>query len=236
MQPHVKTFCRRWLFSLAIALLLLTSLQSFAPAQNNPEPMEDGGNLSAPTTVIVEPETTGAIAIEGVPVVLGDQELFYIQAKIASFSPEFRAKVISQRLITFAKTMEIEPDQLTIVNNEATQTTDIMAGEVTLVTIADVDAVAAGQSRQVLGRLYLEAIKNAVVDFRESYSLQNIIQGGIYSVIATIIFIFGIILVNRGTHFTNHKLKVWTGQNQKGLNLFNTEILSPPRLASLWGK
>jgi hypothetical protein len=59
------------------------------------------------------------------PVGLADETLFYIQAKLASFSLAFRAQVVSNRSSTFAKQTEISLDSLKIVDNETAQTVDI---------------------------------------------------------------------------------------------------------------
>ncbi|NJM89185.1 MAG: mechanosensitive ion channel family protein [Hydrococcus sp. RU_2_2] len=169
----------------------------------------------------------------GAPVVLGGETLFYIQARIASFSPEFRAQVVSNRIATFAKDTEVSLDTLKIVDNEAAATVDIRAGEQTLVTIADVDAVAAGQSRQALANQYLQTIRESVTEFRASYSVQSLLRGAVYTLIATVVLISSLIAIAKSVPNIYRQLRRWRGTRIPALSLFGTQILSSHRVVDL---
>ncbi|NJK49025.1 mechanosensitive ion channel [Candidatus Gracilibacteria bacterium] len=169
----------------------------------------------------------------GAPVVLGGETLFYIQARIASFSPEFRAQVVSNRISAFAKDTEVSLDTLKIVENEEAATVDIRAGEQTLVTIADVDAVAAGQSRQELANQYLQTIKESVTEFRASYSVQSLIRGAAYTLIATVVLIASFIAIAKSVPNIYRQLRRWRGTRIPALSLFGTQILSSHRVVDL---
>ncbi len=182
---------------------------------------------------VAQSQTGNAVQQKGAPVVLGDQTLFKIQAGIASFSPEFRAQVVSDRIAAFAKDVETSPDTLIIVENAAAQTVDIRAGEQTLVTVAPVDAVAAEQSGQQLAAEYLPKIQTAVTEFRAAHSLQNIIRGGIYTVIATVVFVASLILIGKLPALLNRRLRRAQETRVPALRLLGTEILSSRRVVDL---
>lgn len=165
------------------------------------------------------------------PVILGDETLFHIQARIASFSPEFRAQVVSSRIYSFAKDSKIDTDSLYIVNNEQTETTDIKIRGVTLVTLADVDAVAAGIERQALAKLYLDIIESSVTRFRATYSIPNILWGVLYTIITTVAFIASVIVINKSLPITYRYLRIWRSRWIPSLKLLGVEILSSDRVA-----
>ncbi|NJL84059.1 MAG: hypothetical protein HC890_16085, partial [Chloroflexaceae bacterium] len=188
------------------------------------------------TTVSLAYPQTGSPTVNqqtGAPVVLGDETLFYIQARIASFSPEFRAQVVSNRITTFAKDTEVSLDTLKIVDNEATATVDIRAGAQTLVTIADVDAVAAGQSRQELANQYLQTIKESVTEFRASYTVQSLLRGAFYTLISTVVLIASFIAIAKSVPIIYRQLRHWRGTRIPAFSLFGTEILSSHRVVDL---
>jgi small-conductance mechanosensitive channel len=187
------------------------------------------------TAWFVYPQTVKPTASSptGVPVVLGDETLFYIQARIASFSPEFRAQVVSNRIANLAKNSEINLNTLKIVDNEAAATIDIRAGDETLVTIADVDAVAAGQSRKELANKYLQIIKQSVSDFRASHSIENLLWGVVYTLIATIVLVASLVGITKLVPFIYRQLRRWRGTRIPALRLFDTQILSAHRVVDL---
>ncbi|MBE9203574.1 mechanosensitive ion channel family protein [Synechocystis salina LEGE 06099] len=187
------------------------------------------------TAYLVYPQTVNPTGSKptGAPVILGDDTLFYIQARIASFSPEFRAQVVSNRIASLAKDTEVNLNTLKVVDNEAAATVDIRAGEETLVTIADVDAVAAGQSRKELANEYLQTIKQAVTDFRASHSIENLLRGAVYTLIATVILIASLIGVTKSVPVIYRQLRRWRGTRIPALRLFDTQILSAHRVVDL---
>jgi small-conductance mechanosensitive channel len=170
---------------------------------------------------------------QGSPVILGDETLFYIQAGIGSFSPEFRSQVISKRLKDLAKETEVNLDTLQIVDNESISTTDIRIGDRSLVTIVDVDAVAAGKSRKELADLYLQSIKESITRFRDSYSIQSISRGIAYTLIATIILVGSLIAIAKLMPRFYRYLRNWRDTRLPAFKLFGTEILSANRVFDL---
>lgn len=208
----VKSWFCRGLVPCIVSIVILITTTSLAYSRP-----------SSPTTT----QQTGA------PVVLGDETLFYIQARIASFSPEFRAQVISNRIAAFAKDTETSLDTLKTIDNEAAATIDVKAGEQTLVTIADVDAVAAGQSRQELANQYLQTIKKSVAEFRASYSIESLVQGVVYTLIATVVLIVSLIAITKSAPTIYRQLRYWRGTRIPALRLFGTEILSAHRVVDL---
>ncbi|OLP18678.1 hypothetical protein BST81_09420 [Leptolyngbya sp. 'hensonii'] len=207
---EIKNWFRNALIPCLFALIIVVATVSPAYSQ---------GNTSALN------QQTGA------PVILGNETLFYIQAGIDSFPPEFRAQVVSTRITSFAKNTEVGLDTLQIILNEAAATVDIQAGEKLLVTIADVDAVSAGQSLQGLANQYLQTIKDSVTQYRISYSIQRLLQGVIYTLIATIVLVASLVVVKKSAIY--RQLLRWHETRIPALRLFGSEILSKHRVIDL---
>ena len=207
----MKNWFRIWLVSCTLTLVILvTTIPGYSQASRTPAPQQTGA-----------------------PVVLGNKTLFYIQSKIASFSPQFRAQVISNRIEAFAKETEISLDTLKTVDNKAIATVDIKAGAQTLMTITDVDAVAAGRSRQELAKQYLQSIRKSVTEFRDSYSIHSLLIGAVYTLIATIVLIASFTSITRSLPIIYRKLRQWRSTRIPAVRLLGTEILSSYRVVDL---
>jgi small-conductance mechanosensitive channel len=220
LSAQKQRWLRRLLACSIIIVILVTNISVAYPQLSIP--------TASPTAT-----TPPKLDPKGAPVLLGDDTLFYIQARIASFSPEFRAQVISNRIDTFAKEFSISTDKLKIVDNETAQTADIRVNRRTLVTIADVDAVAAEKTRQELADLYLQKIKESVTNYRDSNSTESLIRGGLYTLVATLGLLISWIAISRSIPVFYRRLRQWREDRRLALRLFGTEILSADRVVDL---
>ncbi len=165
--------------------------------------------------------------------VLAGTSLFRIEANIGSFSPEFRAKVVSQRIERLARDPEIPLDQLNIVANEAADTVDIRIGRTVLLTIAEVDAVAAGLSQQSLAQRHVEIIREAVDGYREAHRIPSILRGILYSLLATAVLIALTVALFRASPKLIRGLSRWRGTRIRALTILGTQVLSARRVVDL---
>ncbi|MEX1315906.1 MAG: mechanosensitive ion channel family protein [Synechococcaceae cyanobacterium] len=167
------------------------------------------------------------------PVVLGDDTLFPIQARVGSFEPAFRAQVISDRLLTFARDLSIPLESIEVADNADAGSTDIRAGGTTLVTVVDADAAAAGMARDELAAAYAQRIREASREYRRAYGWRSILIGAVSSVGLTIAFLAGWLAISRSIPRIQLLLRRWRGTRIRGLTLFNTPILSAGRVVDL---
>lgn len=182
---------------------------------------------------LITPEVTEVETLQGAPVVLGDDELFRIKARIASFEPEFRAKVISERLLEFAKNEELDVDYLQVIDNEETQTSDVLVGTTLLATFADVDAVAEGEERYDLAKEYQNIIRDAVVGYRAAFSLRNILLGVAYTIISSIILLLSLFAINLSLPRVHRYLRTCQNTWIPAFKIFGVELLSSKRVVDL---
>ena len=80
-----------------------------------------------------------------------------------------------------------KPESLSFADAEGT--TDILAGDLVVMSVTDQDAKIAGKSRQEIARDYTERIRAALNSLRHEYSLKSLALGGVYAVITTAILI-----------------------------------------------
>ncbi|MEO1003884.1 MAG: mechanosensitive ion channel family protein [Cyanobacteria bacterium J06638_7] len=174
-----------------------------------------------------------AAALASSPVVLGDDTLFPIQARVASFDPSFRAEVISRRILTFARDLDTPLEAIKVADNPVVGSTDIRAGETTLVTLLDADAAAAGTARDELATVYAQRIRAAVQSYRSTYGWRSLLIGAASTVVLTMAFLAGWVAISRSFPRIRILLRSWQGTRIPGLKLFHTQILSAGRVVDL---
>ncbi|MGB7416780.1 MAG: hypothetical protein WA902_21470, partial [Thermosynechococcaceae cyanobacterium] len=221
----------------AIALTVVLTIGSGASAQPVAEPSVVPAALVDPLPT-TSPNLSGDTSTRNLEakkslVVLQGQTLFEIKAGVGSFSSDFRAQVISERLQKFAQRYDLELSAIIIVDNQKTQTTDLKVNGETLVTLLDTDAKAANTTRQKLAQDYLAAIQAAVANYRDSFRLQNILLGLLYAVLLTIATIIIFSLTNRAIAKLNAQLRLWQGNRIRGFRLFRTEVLHADRVVDV---
>ena len=111
-------------------------------------------------------ETTATPAAASLPegqVMLDGMSVFTIKARVLSFAPADRARVISSRLIRLAKGPLLQIDSIKEVDSEST--TDIVAGDTVIMTVTDSDAKADGRPRKLLADDLVQKIRTALANF-----------------------------------------------------------------------
>ena len=133
--------------------------------------------------------------IDGFPVTFSGEELFIIQVKIGSFTPEDRANAIIKRLDNIAKEHSIPVDLIKI--EEDGETTNIVIENKVIVTLTEPDAQAARISKEELAIQYLDKIKISIEKYREERSSSYLIRSGIYSLVATLILLIILMILKQ---------------------------------------
>ena len=134
------------------------------------------------------PEATPAAKVgpakpAGAPVVLDGKTLFILREKVMSFTPEDRAGAILRRLELFLKDPLARPEMITVIEGETSS--EIVAGEVVLMTVTDRDAAAEGKPRAELAKEYAEILRASVRGHIEAYADRSVVLGVVYGFLAT---------------------------------------------------
>jgi small-conductance mechanosensitive channel len=165
--------------------------------------------------------------VTGFPVLLGRDTLFYVYAKMGSFSPKQRADELTKRLLTLSKDYLFNEDSLIIVS--ADFTTDIVYNDNVLKSISDMDAIWENSTREQLAEKYKIIIRQAVKHYKKDNSLQSIIKDVSLAILVLAILSVVIFFVVRLFRGVKHKLESLKGGRIKGLKFKGYEFLDKDR-------
>jgi len=158
-----------------IALMLAAvAFSTLAPVRGAGAPAD---STSHPDST--RPAQTAAPA----PVVFGHDTLFTIQTRLGPFSPADRARSVQERMARFADDPLVKFDSVAVYASETSS--DLIAGNVLLLSVTDADARAAGQARQALAQARARAIAQAMRSESFWASAKIIVLGALLAFLAT---------------------------------------------------
>jgi small-conductance mechanosensitive channel len=203
---------------LLVAFLTVTAVP-LAIAQKTPSPQ--------PTAPISQPE-------EAI-VVLDGESLFTIKQPLGNITPLGRAKAISARLLQLAEdnSLSLEDIQVYVGDKEGVPLTQVSAGNIAIMTVTEVDARVNGKSREELTQIYLQKIKEVVSRYRQERSLQNIVRGVGFILLATIVLLVALSITNNIFARIYQQLKIWGNTYIRGVRIGNLELIRPNQLDNI---
>ena len=127
------------------------------------------------------------------PVNFDNKTLFLVQARVLSFPPQERAKLIEERIKRLADNHLIQVDKITAFDGETTS--DVIGGDLIIMSVTEEDAKAAGKKRSELAREYALILRNAIREQRQSYSMKAILTGIVLALLMTALFVLAAALL-----------------------------------------
>ena len=197
-----------WLVLLVVFPLVLPSTGAWA-AKRRPEPKP---------AATVEPAKPA-----GAPVVLDGKTLFVVRERVMSFTPEDRASAIRRKLEMFLKDPLSHPETITVL--EAETTSQIMGGEVVLMTVTDRDAAAEGKPRAELAKEVAESLRAAVRSHIEAYGNRSILLGAVYTLVATLVLVAFLVLFRRLFPRLYSAADAWKGTRIRSIRFQSVEVV-----------
>jgi small-conductance mechanosensitive channel len=167
----------------------------------------------------------------GVPVVLKDETLFLIYDKVGPFTPEDRAKAITERLAKLIKDPLAQLDSVTTSQGETT--TDILAGDMVIMSVTAGDAKALSRTRQDLAEEYAQIIRDSVEEIIKYTSVKSILIGIVLSLAITGVLIFIISLSQRFFPKIYTRLRAWRGIHIHAIKIQDFELLTADRITNI---
>jgi small-conductance mechanosensitive channel len=166
----------------------------------------------------------------GVPVVLGDDTLFLIYDKLGPFTPQERAQAITERLTRLAKDPFTSMYSVTATDQELTS--ELVHGEMVVMTITDRDAQPTGKSRQDLARDYAQKIQIALPQSHEQFSIHALIIDAAWALLDTAILIVLLVLFHKTFPRIYAKVEAWRGTIIRPIKIQRVELLSTDQIAT----
>ncbi|MDX2232193.1 MAG: mechanosensitive ion channel family protein [Leptolyngbyaceae cyanobacterium bins.349] len=154
------------------------------------------GMAIAPFPGLAQPLDAAGNAVDGYPVQLDGQTLFYVRSGIPGVvSPKERAQIINQRLTQVANDPNLPLNEFRVESTNGESL--VKAGETVLFTVREADAKALKESREVLSGKALQLMRTSVSEYRESRSWRNVVEGVIYAIVSTIAMLIFLKLVQK---------------------------------------
>lgn len=203
------------LFSLTLILLMISPFQLQAAKAKKAKKK-------------TPPKITETVAA---PVVFNEKTLFNIHARIHSFSPEDRARLIGERIRKLAADWRVETNSITAFDSESTS--EIAAVDLVIMTVTDEDAKAVGKKRSEIAAEYAVIIKNAIEEQRKVTNLDAILIGVLLSLGSTILFILFYVFLKRMHLKITAKLNEWRVDRIPAIKFQSLELLSADRLTDI---
>jgi small-conductance mechanosensitive channel len=161
---------------------------------------------------------------KGVPVMLFNDTMFFIYAKLGPISPSERAGIISKKLENLVKTDLFNPEKL--ISYPTAETVDIIHEDIIILSLTDRDAFWYNSSKEKLGNNEIQLIKSAISTYQKENSLKNTLTrfGLLLGVI--LFFVLGITYMNKGLTLMVKRILLKSKSNFTGLTFKNYEYLS----------
>lgn len=168
-------------------------------------------------------DTAAAAAVT----IRGDTVLF-VSARSGAFTAEERAAAIAARVLRLTRTAV---DSLTVDVGEAA--TDILAGDVVLMSVSDADAAGAGVTRDSLVRAYRDALHREIgrVSLRET--IRRVALGSLFTALATALLVLLLRLLRRGSDRLGALIERRRRGGRTSISVRSVEVLSADSTANV---
>jgi small-conductance mechanosensitive channel len=157
--------------------------------------------------------------------------LFTVKDRILSFTAEERAKAITGRLEKIARMPVFALDSLDVVHGETSS--DIVAGDLIIMSVSDADARVEGVSREALAKDRVETIRAAILNYRQQRSAQQLMSGGLYSLGATALLGLLLLLIRWGFRAGKKRIDTQRGRLIRSIRFQNVEIFQEERIVAV---
>src|SRR5450432_2463233 len=165
--------------------------------------------------------------VNGFPVFISRDTLFYLFTKLGSYSPRERAKVVSNRIYKLAEEYYYTEDSLMITPSELT--TDITYKDETIISISDLDAVWMNSTREKISADYKTIIAQAIRVYKAENSWQAITKEVFLALLVLVLLILIIYSTNRLFGWIKKKIENQKGIRIKGIKIRGYEFLDTER-------
>ncbi len=172
-------------------LLLAVTLIASAPDQLVPQ--TSAGSSAQDTSAVIDTlrsvsDTLGAEAVDRVPVVVGGDTLFYIAERIGPFPPVARVRAIESRFRSLTRDPVRQPGEISVFHGE--KTSDLLIGDLVIMTVTDGDAAAVGLTRQEAAERYARIVDEALHEQAIATNWRAILMGVGLTALATVILVY----------------------------------------------
>ena len=157
--------------------------------------------------------------------------LFEIKERILTFSPEERAKAISDRIELLSRDSLLRLDEIKATDFD--EGAAISYRDWLIMTVTDRDARVAGRPRLTLAQEYAEKIRISIKEKQARYSFRSILFGVLFTLISTVVLIAILILFKRIFPKIYGIVLLWKGTRVRSIVIQKFEALSADRIIGM---
>lgn len=206
-------------FLLLILSILLTVTMAIAAPEKGEELPPAAVQTQAPKAVAPAAE----VIFDGKP-------LLTIKTKVHSFTPADRAQLLSSRLATISKDPLFQITSVQVV--DSVSSSDIVTGDMTLMSVTDGDAAAAGRPRLALAEEFATKIRRAMETRNQEYSLHSLLFGSLYTLLATLVLMGALLTIRHFLPRLITKIESWRGTYIRSIRFQSIEVLNEGRITT----
>ena len=185
------------------------------------------GETGPPSRVISQPPPSSP---PGAPVVIGDDTVFAIYDKLGPFTPQERAQAITQRLARLVKDPSLGAYPVTVTDHELTS--ELVHGEMVLMTVTERDAQPTGRPRQELAKEYAGKIQTVLAKSREQITLRALMIDASLAFLDTAILVVLLVLFHKLFPKLYARIEAWRGTVIHPIKIQCVELLSTDQIAA----
>ena len=176
-----------------------------------------------------ETEESSEEEVKEAPVLVDGTEIFTIKTRLGEFSPEDRAKEITDKIKKVAEDDTIFPDSIRVVNFKALEL--IQTDDVVIAVFGEEDAEADNLPLSQLVIERVDQIKQGIIDYRELRTKPSISRGIVKTIIATIVAVISLYLLNKVLPNIFNKIRGWQRQRLESVEFQGLQFISGRQVA-----
>lgn len=161
------------------------------------------------------------------PIEFDRDTLFYLYAKLGSFTASDRADALRARMDNVSADLGFNKDSIQVV--QAEQTLDLVYKNTLLISISEQDALWANQTRNKLADSLKTVIGKAIIKYQKDNSWQTLFKEILLSLLVVSVVVTLIHVLNLFLRRVTEKIKHRTNLFNEGLKIRNFEVLTADR-------
>ena len=175
-----------------------------------------------------DPSDSLSLAPPSWDVTLGRETLFSIATPFRNVSPAERARLISERLESLARTPQFQSESLHVVETEVSS--NVQSGIIVALNVLADDTLGTGLDRHALAVQRLIAVRAGIERYRERRSSRSVGWAIGRCLVATLALALALLLLGALRRRVDRRLQRWIGERRERIKQRTYSMLEPDRL------
>jgi small-conductance mechanosensitive channel len=170
-------------------------------------------------------------ALKGSPVIITTDTLFRVFTRLGPFNADERAAAIAKRIEKITDMRGFDPDSVMVMDNETT--TDIVYGEMIIMSITAGDAQQIQLTRKEAAVQYAEILKDKIGDLHSATSIKHLLMQIGLTILSILIFSALIYFLLKMFNYLQSKVELLRGTVIKSIRIKDYELMNEERILKI---